>query len=258
MTPKLEDWIAAGDQVNWSIACPNIVRAMIDTGFHEWGFVVYRCVYGDDEAWRQYMEYFEEDVIEGLKDTGGDILLPQYAKWTVMEDRETLDGASIDAVREIFVAWRDEHKFDLEVPLEKRLTPMLKDPPPRLPRFNYCLYVDQKCLDTVAAFAKQFPPQSSWMPRGPPLVAGLIDADFDESLYVAGGLREMPGEHGQHLAMDGRTCEYVGWSYVDVSFLGGLYDTFHHRRLDDAMDYKRPPRIAPMGDETMPNDGILA
>ncbi|KAB5551007.1 hypothetical protein GE09DRAFT_1222821 [Coniochaeta sp. 2T2.1] len=118
MALKLEDWIAAGDQANWSIAYP------------------------DDEAWRQYIEYFEEDVIEGLKDLGCDILLPQYAKWTVMEDRETLDGASIDVVREKFVAWRDEHKFDLEVPLEKRLVPMLKDPPPRLPRFSYCLYVD--------------------------------------------------------------------------------------------------------------------
>ena len=64
---------------------------------------------------------------------------------------------------------------------------------------------------------------------------------------MAGGPRAMLAGHRQHPPIDGRTCEDVGWSYVDVSFHGSLYDTLHHGRLDDAMDYKRPPSIAPMG-----------
>lgn len=41
--------------------------------------------------------------------------LPQYAKWTVREDREALKGASIDAVRKMFVEWRNEHNVECEV-----------------------------------------------------------------------------------------------------------------------------------------------
>jgi hypothetical protein len=73
MSLKLEDFM--GDNINWSISCPSTTQGMINTGFHEWGFVIYRCVYGDDEAWERYVKYLEEDVIDGLKMTGGDMLV---------------------------------------------------------------------------------------------------------------------------------------------------------------------------------------
>ena len=174
-----------------------------------------------------------------------------------MENPETLDGATIDAVREKFVAWREEHKVELEVSFEKRMIPMIKDPPPRLPRFTYCLYVDQKCLNTVAAFAKTFPRAHRFAPSPPSLVAALVDGDFDESMYIRGGFRAEPGERGQFPAVDGRTCRYVGWEYVDVSVLGYMYDELHSRRLDDAMTYQRPPKIRPVGFEAMTDDGVV-
>lgn len=73
MSLKLEDYIAEGDASTRFIAYPRTTISMIKTGFHEWGFVIYRCVYGDDAAWQQYMKYFEEDVIDGLKHQGGDV-----------------------------------------------------------------------------------------------------------------------------------------------------------------------------------------
>ncbi|OIW34837.1 hypothetical protein CONLIGDRAFT_639172 [Coniochaeta ligniaria NRRL 30616] len=231
MSLKLEDFIAEGDNANWSIGFPSTTKGMIKTGFHEWGFVIYRCVYGDDEAWQRYMKYFE-DVIEAL------------------------DGASIDAVREKFVAWRDEHMVELEVSFEKRMMPMAKDPPPRLPRFTYCLYVDQKCLNTVAAFAELFPRAHRFAPIPPALVAALIDGDFEKRNYTRGGSRAGPRERGQFPPVDGLTCRYVGWEYVNVEVLGDLYDTLHHERLDDEMHYKRPPKIVPLGYEAMTDNGV--
>jgi hypothetical protein len=60
MSLKLEDFIAEGENFNWSIQpFANTMKGMIDTGFHVWGFVIYRCVYGDDKAWQRYMKYFK-------------------------------------------------------------------------------------------------------------------------------------------------------------------------------------------------------
>lgn len=183
--------------------------------------------------------------------------LPQYAKWTVKEDRETLDGTSIDTVRDMFVQWRDEHSVERKPHWTRQLVPaMARDPPMRLPRFTYCLYVDQKCLSTVNAFAESFPRPNRSAPEPPPLVAALIDGDFDESQYVRGGPRAAPDERGQFPAVDGRTCDYVGWEYVDTNGLGCKYEALHDLRLDDPMDYNRPPKISPLGYEALTGDGI--
>lgn len=185
------------------------------------------------------------------------IKLPQYAKWTVKEDREALDGASIDAVRDMFVQWRDEHSVERKPHWTRKLVPpMAKDSSMRLPRFTYCLYVDQKCLNTANAFAESFPRPNRSAPEPPPLVAALIDGDFDESQYVRGGPRAAPDERGQFPAVDGRTCGYVGWEYVDSNGLGCVYEALHDLRLDDPIDYKRPPKISPLGYEALTDNGL--
>lgn len=173
-----------------------------------------------------------------------------------MEDRETLEGASIDAVRDLFVKWRDEHSVERKPHWTSQVIPTAKDPPLRLPRFTYCLYVDQKCLNTVTAFAEKFPPPHRFAPIPPPLVAVMIDGDFDESQYVRGGSRAALEDQGEFPAIDGRTCKYVGWEYVDVQSLGSLYDNLHSRHMDSPRDYKRPPKISPLGYEALTDEGI--
>lgn len=156
----------------------------------------------------------------------------------------------------MFVHWRDKHSVEREPDLAERMVPlMVSDPPRRLPRFTYCLYVDQKCLNTVKGFAKSFPRPNRSAPHPPPLIAALIDGDFIESQYVRGGPRAASNERGQCPAVDGRTCGYVGWEYVDTRDLGFRYDKLHSFRLDDPMDYKRPPKISPLGFEVLTDDG---
>jgi hypothetical protein len=276
LSNKLERFIAQGRKLNWSSQpFAGTIRRMIGTGLRKWGFVIYRCVYDDDEAWQRYMKYFEANALHGLDRHGGDVVvshsvayrllepvlracakLPQYARWTVREDRKALNGATIDAVRKMLVEWRNEHSVEREVHWTEKLMPMLKDPPNRLPGFTYCLYVDQKCLNTVNAFAEWFPRPSRFAPRLPPLVAVLIDGEFDESQYVQGGLRAAPDEPGQFPAVDGRTCGYVGWEYVDTHGLGSRYEQLHSLRLDDTMDYMRPPKISPTGSRVLKDDGV--
>lgn len=73
LSSKLEWFIAQGSKFNWSSQpFAATIKSMINTKFHAWGFVIYRCTYGDDDAWQRYMKCFEENVHDGLELHGGD------------------------------------------------------------------------------------------------------------------------------------------------------------------------------------------
>lgn len=151
--------------------------------------------------------------------------------------------------------WRDAQNVQRQEDWVKRLIPLAKDPPNRLPRFTYCIYVDKKCLNTLPAFAEKFPPPHDFAPLPPALVVALVDGDYDESQYVCGGARAEPDERGQYPEIDGRTCKYVGWQYMDVNCLANQYDKLDSRRMD-GRTYKRPPMIAPLGYDMMTENGV--
>lgn len=76
LSNKLEWFIARRKTFKWSTQpFAATIRGMINTGLHEWGFVIYRCTYGDDEAWKRYMECLEENVVRGLEFGGGDAIV---------------------------------------------------------------------------------------------------------------------------------------------------------------------------------------
>lgn len=217
-----------------------LCRSLRDTGFHEWGFVIYRGVYGDDDAWNSFVECLRDnvhlDLVRGApahSSAQRGALLEQYAQWTVIEDSAALDGASRDDVRQRFVAWREGRI----VRRPAASFPMPGDPSTILPRFTYCLYVDYECLATLGPHLAAKPSDISQPHRPPPpLVVVLIDGDY------------VPGQdaEGPFPPVDGSTARYLGWEYFDTRYLCGLYDSLHVSTLDD-YEYKRPPLIAPGG-----------
>ncbi|RYP85138.1 hypothetical protein DL769_001042 [Monosporascus sp. CRB-8-3] len=233
-----DDWIYNGPM-------GDTIRYMRETGFHEWGFVIYRCVYGDDDIWNRYIAALKEDVHEDLDYNGRDLLLEQYAQWAVVEDKDALDGAPKSRVRQRFVEWRNQHSVSRGV----SPVPLPTDASNRLPRFTYCLYVDQKCLDTLRAHvnAKAARRAPGLGPRPPPLVAVVIDGDFcqPDSDADVGSQRYPP--------IDGCTDNYVGWQYYNVRYLATLYDSLHRGHLNGYFEYKRPPAIGPSGRQSMEN-----
>ncbi|KAI0402317.1 hypothetical protein F4802DRAFT_608819 [Xylaria palmicola] len=200
------------DEFDWNGTMGTTARCMRDTGFATWGFLIYRCTYGDDEAWNRYIEAFKEQVHYELEYYGRDLLLEQYAQWTVVEDEETLNGASKQQVRERF-------------------------PHTRLPRFTYCLYVDQKCLDTLERYADA-KANGARRPAWPVMVT--IDGD-----YSPGGRYTHP--HRRYPQVEGCTDEYVGWQYVTAGCVAGMYDSWHDQRMDLGGNFTRPPAIYPIG-----------
>lgn len=51
---------------------------MKKTGFHRWGFVIYRTTYEDDAAWERYLEVLKLTARLSLEELGCDVLLEQY------------------------------------------------------------------------------------------------------------------------------------------------------------------------------------
>ncbi|KAI1350843.1 hypothetical protein F5Y01DRAFT_137019 [Xylaria sp. FL0043] len=230
------------DEFEWNSWMGTTVSHMRDTGFEAWGFLVYRCTYGDDAAWDRYMQALKDEVHNNLVWCGREWLMEQYAQWTVIEDKETLDGAPKKEVRERFVQWRDEHSVSYELPVAAQIAraafPTPRDASTRLPRFTYCLYVDQKCLDTLKAYldAKANGTRAS-------VVAVVIDGDYSPDRHT--------NPYRLYPNFEGCTDKYMGWMYTEASFLASLYDELHLHRLDLVSSYMRPPAVCPAGHFSM-------
>lgn len=209
-----------------------LVYRMQQTGFHKWGFLIYRCAYGDDALWERYLAHLKEASIEDLDYCGRKELLKQYMQWTVIENPEALGGASKSDVRKQFTEWaflRSEERdgAGAEHPLSYRL-----------PRFAYCLYVDQRCLDTLKEYEDFMTTKKPG--RKPPVVAIVIDTDFDEA----------KARRGREPEIEGFKARFVGWMYVGHNALPSLYDSLHEKPLDH-VEYMRPPRVYPHAKYTL-------
>lgn len=70
----------------------------------KWGFVIYRCAYGDDIAWERYLRALADAAREDLGRRGRKDLA-EFLEWTIFEDDVSLSGASSQTVRERFTGW---------------------------------------------------------------------------------------------------------------------------------------------------------
>lgn len=103
-----------------------IITHMLQSGFHSWGFVIYRCTYSDQKAWEQFVARIKQVIRSELQKKGRLDRLWQYHELAIIEDPE-LDGALPHVVRQRFKNW-----------VEEQNNPPADDERARdLPRFNY-------------------------------------------------------------------------------------------------------------------------
>ncbi|OBR11258.1 hypothetical protein CH63R_03554 [Colletotrichum higginsianum IMI 349063] len=235
---------------------------MISTGIHKWGFVVYRCTYDDDELWNRYLAQLKSFCSANLLEKRRAELLEQYLDWVVIDDRATLDNASQPEVRKHFNQWVSEQNVPT-LPV----TAITNRSPIQLPRFQYCLYVDKQCLDTVIQFQEANDGTALFIDLLPPMVFAIVDRtwtlegtesddgdDRDEAESEEDEDEEDEIEDGGGCPLiDGSDRRYVGWVYCNAFYVGGLYETLHQRGLHDDETFPRPPAIYPCGDRSMPS-----
>ncbi|KAI8717155.1 hypothetical protein NCS52_00790300 [Fusarium sp. LHS14.1] len=201
-------------QLNWAMLgdepLSSIIQHLQDDGFQSWGFVVYRCAYANETQWASYLEFLKEAVREDL-------------------ETKDLDGASKQHVRERFSDWAAARSVERDGPGAD--DPWLR----KRPRLKYCIYVDQRCLDTVDRY-------QTWVEQGAiGIPKTVVCAILDRTSKPSGrGRRGYP-------SVEGCTKMDTGWMYTDVSVLSGVYDRLSVEELSER-DYERPPKVWPMGD----------
>lgn len=211
-----------------------------------WGFVIYRCTYGNDDAWASFMRHLNQKTKQlVLTDTYDSPTLAGSLDWNVQED-QSLDGASKDEVRRRFKQWvasgaRVEFPSDLDADKTRFL-------PIENPRYNYCIHVDRASLNSVVKHASQ-PDQPDLKKRG---WVNLIRADeswdypdFDRFDWAARA-REMeseeedPFDEGEE-EVEGSKLSDVGWMKVCVDgLIPDVYAALTSPHMWDNM-YCRPP-----------------
>lgn len=222
-----------------------IPLSMLWSGYHRWGFVIYRCAYGDDDLWNRYLAQFKKNLHNELVDGRRAELLEKYLDWVVVEDPK-LDGAPKAEVRKRFRRWVAE---------QTREAGLLPDYAAMVSRFKYCLYVDQKCLDTLEPFQRAGENPSMQGHMGlylrPPMVIVVIDRRWRPRRI------HIKEKDRGHPLIEGCDERYVGWAYMKAFTIASLYNDFSHDReeLDNPYapeSYARPPRITPYGADSMP------
>ena len=219
-----------------------LIEGMQKTGYHRWGFVVYRCTYNDDQAWLRYLKYMIDRIIDSLELRDLRNLLEKYLEIQTIEDRDRLDNASKTLVRTLFAA-QAERDRQTEQGGPGTASQLAR----RIPRFNFCLYVDQACLDTLLAREKwerehENGGQEGQMPP-PFVVCAIIDTDCE------------PGGEGKdgYEPVEGCTRYFPGWMYCVVDFLVGTYNRLHREELTGGYkDYERPPVVPNSRGQRMP------
>ncbi|KAF2711169.1 hypothetical protein K504DRAFT_466183 [Pleomassaria siparia CBS 279.74] len=83
--------------------CQRIIKVLKDDPERKWGFVIYRCTYGDDAAWERFMTHMKMRTRLNLRRVEDYDIYSRLA-WTVIEDPK-LDEADDDVVRERFAQW---------------------------------------------------------------------------------------------------------------------------------------------------------
>ena len=112
----------------------------------QWGFVIFRCTYKSQEKWDQFIGLAKEHASDYFEWRDMEDLYESMA-WTIIEDAETLEGASLATTAQKFVEWvegpegrqdRAGSLFDTDDTV-----------PVYGPRYTFFLHVDEESLESV-------------------------------------------------------------------------------------------------------------
>jgi len=203
----------------------------------KWGYVVYRCTYKDDATWDAFKRTVHEQTQEGFQDSDSPELA-EYLEWTFVEDRATLDGASIPQLRERFNQWAAK----AVVAENPRAQQNQNDYRPTgvSGRYSCFIHVDEEALQSMTAA----PERSSY---GEPTCVNFVDALWEPlgERYHAGHCYDPDDELDEVFdPIDGCVEENVGWMKIEV---GLAFSTYLYMGAGDSVHwylyYRRPPEV---------------
>jgi molybdenum-dependent DNA-binding transcriptional regulator ModE len=116
----------------------------------QWGFVIFRCTYKSQEKWDQFIGLVKEHAHDYFEWRGMEDVYDRMA-WTIVEDAEALEGASLVTTARRFVEWVEgpEGRQDREGSVfDTDAFPVYG------PRYTFFLHADEESLESVVDDAK--------------------------------------------------------------------------------------------------------
>ncbi|KAG6107958.1 hypothetical protein E4U31_008004 [Claviceps sp. LM219 group G6] len=179
-----------------------------------WGLVIYRCCNASDEDWERMLQKFRSELDYDHTDYYISRDLVPFHNLHPIDD-PSLYGASMDQARAHFRSWIPENiksrlrpeATDLDDITYKYLADMT-------PRYKYCLYVDDLCIESLDQDDVDCP------------VVKILDKDWEP--YTPEDIKELEESEGLGVIGDGTTPapfldgltddlkEDVGWMYMPV------------------------------------------
>jgi hypothetical protein len=214
--------------MNWSPQ--NTIRTYLAQlpEIEKWGWVIYRCTYGDDTMWAKFRDRVEAQSHENIAQSDA----PEIAErleWTWVEDASALDGASTTALRERFRAWTADE--------------VARQPgdyqPNVIPRFRYFIKIDQEVLDSLAEYISN---EKYW--TGDAFVK-FIDGSWEPLAESQQEEEEDDGWEKEVLEpIEGCTEEDVGWMRIMPLMIDAdFYEVLSGDENAWITFYERPPSI---------------
>ncbi|KAK6833574.1 hypothetical protein PG987_008268 [Apiospora arundinis] len=205
-TETYRDFLSSPD-----IDLDHIQSDMTCTKFRDsiWGFVIYRCSQGNEAAWLRLLQALRNQVQESLRFYIRQDMLESH-DLHVIDDETLRSGATSHQVRDHFRSW-------VQADLEDRLRPDAADLQDDVgwwravstPRYEYCLFVDELCLESVDHPGVDSP------------VVKLLHKNW-ESPYSP-----QERNYNAHAPFHDGSTEYdeedVGWMYMPVQDYLGKY-----------------------------------
>jgi hypothetical protein len=220
----------------------DIQHALMADGHRVWGFVVYRCTYGNDADWQLCMQRIREYLGPSIKTSDGQNLLDERFKLTVIEDRDRFDGASTSTIRQHFRDWC-VHTVNDEQGSNEEIERRRQEPVPwcgsLAVRYRFCLQIDAASLKSIVEDepdARVNLIRDDWQLKQ--AMAGQLgdDLDWDQGDFT-------DDEDEAYPAIEGNTDEDVGWMMVDYRCLMPTYYSYLRDPNDWNLTYTRPPYV---------------
>lgn len=209
-----------------------------------WGLTIFRCTYGDDEAWAQLLELIKEDVRESTEYYGAPDLMQSFSL-KVFHDPDVFERAGKAVLRDKFLPWRSGPAMEQEsdggpILIEDNLGEIYG----RGPRYSYFVQIDAESLYSIIDRETKTPLEWASL-RGH---VNLIDAQWKlpDPAYCA-AVREIDPEVEDPFDEDEEPLE--GCKLFDVGWMKTHYSVFDvgaQQYLDGEgwrINYVRPPGI---------------
>jgi hypothetical protein len=192
----------------------NVERQLQEDGHRIWGWVIYRCTYGNDQEWAEFMDRLRHYNERTLRFDNALDMQPSL-DYHVFEDRDQFDNMHPSAVLKHFTQWA------VTAPQQEQGEDAY---PTRSQRYNYCLHVDQEALQSV--IGGPAPPEDNFGPGYVNLVCKVI-------------IGEMRPEHTDGRAEQDRCSMRINYQNLMVNWYSQL-----RPQGSWGNEYRIPPEVA--------------